>query len=142
MQGHRGNQRQNRAVHVARCLLAVVTALLTSLLVPRVAFAESRFRVWAEWPGCDGQDPWESPHAAEHAGNVGPGSTNGPLGKRGKPKPELVFPNRVASESFSYDGLGNRVSSDDDQHGFYDRSLGTESHASPGKPYQLTSASC
>jgi hypothetical protein len=28
------------------------------------------------------------------------------------PKPELVFANRVNSESFGYDGLGNRVSSD------------------------------
>jgi hypothetical protein len=44
MQGHRGNQRHNRAAHVARWLLAVVTALLTTLLVPRVAFAESCFR--------------------------------------------------------------------------------------------------
>jgi hypothetical protein len=77
-------------------------------------FAESRFRVSAEWPGCDGTDPWESPHAAEHAGTVGPGGGNGPLGKRGKPKPELVFSNRVNSESFSYDSLGNRVASDDD----------------------------
>ncbi len=82
-------------------------------------------------------DPWSSPHAPEHAGTRGPG----PLGLRGKPKPEAVFTNRVKTESYAYDGLGNRTSTDDDVHGFWDRSLGTESHdAANGKPYQLTGA--
>ena len=82
-------------------------------------------------------DPWSSPHAPEHAGTRGPG----PLGLRGKPKPEAAFTNRVKTESYAYDGLGNRTSTDDDVHGFWDRSLGTESHdGANGKPYQLTGA--
>ncbi len=82
-------------------------------------------------------DPWSSPHAPEHAGTRGPG----PLGLRGKPKPEAAFTNRVKTESYTYDGLGNRTSTDDDVHGFWDRSLGTESHdGANGKPYQLTGA--
>ncbi len=82
-------------------------------------------------------DPWSSPHAPEHAGTRGPG----PLGLRGKPKPEAAFTNRVKTESYAYDGLGNRTSTDDDVHGFWDRSLGTESHdGANGNPYQLTGA--
>jgi hypothetical protein len=84
-------------------------------------------------------DTWESPHAPEHANNLG-GAGGSTTGRRAKPKPEAVFANRTTSESYVYDGLGNRTATDDDAHGFWDRSLGTESHAASGKPYQLTAA--
>jgi RHS repeat-associated protein len=82
-------------------------------------------------------DTWTSPHKSEHDGYRG-GNT---LGQRGIPKPENNFPKRVQSETYAYDALGNRTQTDDDAHGFWDRSLGTESHsAATGKPYQLASA--
>jgi RHS repeat-associated protein len=85
-------------------------------------------------------DTWTSSHKSEHDGYRG-GNT---LGQRGIPKPENNFPKRVQSETYAYDALGNRTQTDDDAHGFWDRSLGTESHnGAPGsgsKPYQLASA--
>ncbi len=82
-------------------------------------------------------DPWSSPHAPEHAGTRGPGL----LGLRGKPRPKAVFTHRVKTVSYACDRLVNRTSTDDDLHGFWDRTLGTESHdGANGKPYQLTGA--
>jgi len=72
------------------------------------------------------------PNAAEHAGTQDP--------RRGKPSPEVSFEKRVLEQTYAYDWLGNETSSGDDAKGFYDRSLGTQTH-SGSKPYQLTSAS-
>jgi RHS repeat-associated protein len=45
------------------------------------------------------------------------------------------------SQSFQYDWLGNTTSTDDDAHGFYDRSLGTVTNgAATQGPYQLLAA--
>ncbi len=82
----------------------------------------------------NGSDSWTSPFAAED-----PGTSTDP--RRGLPSPHISFPNRVMSQNFQYDWLGNTVLTDDDAHGFYDRSVGTVTNgtASAG-PYQLEAA--
>ncbi len=87
----------------------------------------------------NGHDDWDSPFAAENSGTA---ALQDP--RRAKPSPHVEFDKRVLSQTYSYDWLGNTSQSDDDAHGFYDRSLGTISNgpvsgASP-KPYQLASA--
>src|SRR5258708_37050097 len=81
-----------------------------------------------------GSDSWTSPFAAED-----PGTSTDP--RRGLPSPHISFPNRGMSQNFQYDWLGNTVLSDDDAHGFYDRSVGpvTNGTARAG-PYQLERA--
>ena len=79
----------------------------------------------------NGSDSWASPFAPEDAQPA-----------LEQPVPHVAFANRVLTERFSYDWLGNTSSSDDDAHGFYDRSLGTITNGSPlAGPYQLQSAS-
>jgi RHS repeat-associated protein len=89
-------------------------------------------RVDYVYPG--GTDPWTSPFDAED-----PGSPPDP--RLAPPSPHVHFSNRILSQSFQYDWLGNTTATDDDVHGFYDRSLGTIGNgtASAG-PYQLKSA--
>ncbi len=60
--------------------------------------------------------------------------------RRAQSTPRVSFANRVQSQSFRYDWLGNTTSTDDDAHGFYDRSLGTITNGSGTAPYQLNSA--
>jgi RHS repeat-associated protein len=89
-------------------------------------------RVTYASPG--GADPWTSPFDAEDRGiNADP--------RRAMPSPHINFTNRVMTQVFQYDWLGNTTFTDDDAHGFYDRSLGTLTNgiASAG-PYQLQSA--
>jgi RHS repeat-associated protein len=82
-----------------------------------------------EYPG--GVDPWTSPFAAE---NQDP--------SREQPVPQVAFSNRIVHETFNYDWLGNTVRTDDDSHGFYDRSLGTVTNGTAlAGPYQLLAAS-
>ncbi len=78
-----------------------------------------------------GDDGWTSPNAAEYAGTQDP--------RHGKPSPEVSFDKRVLEQTYGYDWLGNLTQSGDDAKGFYDRSLGTQSHNGT-RPYQLTSA--
>jgi hypothetical protein len=53
----------------------------------------------------------------------------------------VSFTQRVMSQSFQYDWLGNTKSTDDDAHGFYDRSLGTITNGTAtAGPYQLGAA--
>jgi RHS repeat-associated protein len=82
----------------------------------------------------NGTDPWVSPFDAEdRAIKADP--------RRGKPAPHGSFANRILEESFQFDWLGNTVVTDDDVHGFYDRSLGVVSNGNAGAgPYQLTGA--
>ena len=84
------------------------------------------------YPG--GVDPWVDPFYAEDNGlDADP--------RRAQPSPHVSFVQRVMSQSFQYDWLGNTSSSDDDAHGFYDRSLGTITNGtSANGPYQLHSA--
>jgi RHS repeat-associated protein len=90
-------------------------------------------RVDYQHPG--GTDPWTSPFAAEDAGTA----TDTRLAT---PSPHVAFDNRVTRQSFQYDWLGNTTATDDDAHGFYDRSLGTIGNGTAGAgPYQLLSAS-
>jgi len=57
------------------------------------------------------------------------------------PVPMRNIPNRIASQSFHYDYLGNVVQSDDDQHAFYDRSLATVQYGSAAQyPNRLLAA--
>jgi RHS repeat-associated protein len=77
-------------------------------------------------------DPWTSPYAFEDGGGIDT--------RRSTPSPHVQFVNRVASQSFAYDWMGNITSSGDDAGGFFDRSLGTEVMGGSG-PYQLTGAS-
>lgn len=81
-----------------------------------------------------GVDAWKSPFAAENA--------NAPsVDGNARSAPHVSFSQRVQEETFSYDWLGNTSSTDDDTHGFYDRSLGTIANGVGGeKPYQLHSA--
>jgi len=80
-----------------------------------------------------GRDGYTSPFEAEQTGQ-----TADP--RRAIPAPRLNFDDRPVSQDLDYDWLGNLASSDDDAHGFYDRSLGTQSHNAE-KPYQLATAS-
>ena len=77
-----------------------------------------------------GSDPWTSPHDAEVAGET----------HRAAPSPHVPFGTRIQEQTFAYDWLGNLSQSDDDLHGFYDRSIGDNRHDNAGKPYQLTRA--
>ena len=81
-----------------------------------------------------GGDDWKSPFEAENSGQA---DLQDP--RRAKPSPHVSFDKRVLEQTYSYDWLGNTSASDDDAHGFYDRSLGTISN-SGAKPYQLTGA--
>jgi RHS repeat-associated protein len=87
----------------------------------------------------DGDDVWKSPFEAENSGNPALQDS-----RRAKPSPHVAFDKRVLSQTYSYDWLGNTSASDDDAHGFYDRSLGTIGNGPTGgaapKPYQLTGA--
>ena len=86
-----------------------------------------------------GDDVWKSPFAAENSGDG-----NLQDSRRAKPSPHVAFDKRVLSQTYSYDWLGNTSQTDDDAHGFYDRSLGTIGNGSltgtDPKPYQLASA--
>ena len=84
------------------------------------------------YPG--GSDPWTSPFDAEDRGID-------PDPRRAVPSPHVRFDNRVMSQSFQYDWLGNTTQTDDDAHGFYDRSLGTVTNGTAAQgPYQLRAA--
>ncbi|MBX3212311.1 MAG: hypothetical protein KF850_09785 [Labilithrix sp.] len=79
-----------------------------------------------------GDDDWVSPYLAEITDTSG---------QRTQPSPHVSFAKRVAEQTFTYDAVGNTIATDDDQHGFYDRSLGTITNgpANAG-PYQLKQA--
>ncbi|MGH7439148.1 MAG: toxin TcdB middle/N-terminal domain-containing protein [Polyangiaceae bacterium] len=82
----------------------------------------------------NGTDPWTSPFAAEDSGFA-------PDPRVALPSPHVKFTNRVLRQSFQYDWLGNMTSTDDDVHGFYDRSLGTVTNGTAmAGPYQIKSA--
>ncbi len=66
-----------------------------------------------------GMDAIQSPFSKESSENWSPGDT-----RRAKPAPHLRFTNRPNWQKFDYDWLGNLSESDDNEHGFYDRSLG------------------
>jgi RHS repeat-associated protein len=90
-------------------------------------------RVDYVYPG--GTDPWTSPFAVEDTGSA-------PDPRLALPSPHVHFANRVLRQSFQYDWLGNTTQTDDDVHGFYDRSLGTVTNGAAGAgPYQLKAAS-
>jgi RHS repeat-associated protein len=81
-----------------------------------------------------GSDSWVSPFDAEdNRIDADP--------RRAQPSPHVRFDRRVLGQTFQYDWLGNTVATDDDAHGFYDRSLGaiTNGTATRG-PYQLQAA--
>ncbi len=75
---------------------------------------------------------WKSPFDAENTGATDP--------RLQKPLPHVTFSNRVAWQTYDYDWLGNTSSTDDDDHGFFDRSIGSVTNSST-KPYQLDTAS-
>ncbi len=78
-----------------------------------------------------GDDDWTSPYAAENADPTG----------RTEPSPHVSFTKRVKQQTFAYDALGNTTATDDDAHGFYDRSLGTITNGTAtAGPYQLKQA--
>ena len=86
-----------------------------------------------DYQAAGGTDAWTSPFAAELAGETDP--------RRAVPGAHVAFDSRPLYQTFSYDWLGNAQSSDDDAHGFYDRSLGTITNdTAGGHPYQLKSA--
>ena len=80
----------------------------------------------------DGDDDWTSPFDYENEGNSDP--------RRAQPAPHQDFEKRILRQTFRYDWLGNSDHTDDDAHGFYDRSLGDITN-SASKLYQLESAS-
>lgn len=78
-----------------------------------------------------GNDDWTSPFSPE----------NGDATDRVTPSPHISFAKRVATQTFSYDAVGNTAATDDDAHGFYDRSLGTITNGSASAgPYQVKGA--
>ncbi|WP_394845130.1 hypothetical protein LZC95_49765 [Pendulispora brunnea] len=78
-----------------------------------------------------GNDAWTPPFEAEAKST-----------ERTRPMPFVAFPSRIKNEQYSYDWLGNVVQSKDDASGFYDRSLGTQTHGTAENgPYQLRHAS-
>jgi RHS repeat-associated protein len=81
-----------------------------------------------------GDDAWKSPFDAE---NSGAADLQDP--RRAKPSPHVSFDKRLLWQTFEYDWVGNTKKTDDDAHGFYDRSLGPITNDS-AKPYQLASA--
>lgn len=82
-------------------------------------------------------EDWVSPYLKENSET----SSNRDH-RRSAPSPHVNFPKRVLQQDIEYDWLGNTFSSDDDAHGFYDRSLGDiVNDAAHGRPYQLASAS-
>ncbi|MCB9610148.1 MAG: hypothetical protein H6716_26410 [Polyangiaceae bacterium] len=83
----------------------------------------------------EGRDTWTSPFDHENAGD------NDDT-RRSKPAPHVAFDTRAEWQTYEFDWLGNITKSEDDGHGFYDRSLGEQQHGSVGtQPYQLRSAS-
>jgi RHS repeat-associated protein len=83
-----------------------------------------------EYSYADGDNSWTSPYHHEN-------TTISAV----KPSPHVEFDQRIRSQSFRYDWLGNTIATSDDAHGFYDRSLGTISNgAAAAGPYQLQSA--
>jgi RHS repeat-associated protein len=89
-----------------------------------------------DYQASGGTDTWTSPYAAELSGQSDP--------RRAQPAPHVAFDSRPLYQTFGYDWLGNTQTSDDDAHGFYDRSLGAITNDTTGTnphPYQLKSAS-
>jgi RHS repeat-associated protein len=87
-------------------------------------------RVDYEYPR--GKDKWTSPFAAELNGVTDPRRSTLPMAHQN-------VPTRALWQTFSYDWLGNATQSDDDQHVYFDRSLGNITNGTAGvKPYQLT----
>lgn len=83
-----------------------------------------------------GDDTWTSPFKAEVDGEP-----NQQDRRRAQPSPHVSFERRTLWQTFQYDWLGNTSRTDDDAHGFYDRSLGTITNdIASDKPYQLRSA--
>jgi RHS repeat-associated protein len=88
----------------------------------------------------EARDTWISPGAWEEEGNSKDNRV-------AQPGPRVRYAKRILWQTYSYDWLGNTSKSDDDEHGFYDRSLGTienggvtEANNVPQGPYQLTRA--
>lgn len=78
-----------------------------------------------------GSDSWVSPFAAEHADS-----------ERVQPAPHVGFTQRTKQQKYTYDWRGNVLTSEDNARGFYDRSLGIQSHGTiTNGPDQLRSAS-
>ena len=87
-----------------------------------------------DYESSGGSDPWTSPFAAELSGLSD--------ARRAVPAPHVKFDSRPLFQAFAYDWLGNTSASDDDTHGFYDRSLGAITNdTGAGHPYQLKAAS-
>jgi RHS repeat-associated protein len=93
-------------------------------------------RVDHEYPG--GFDKATSPLAAELAGQTD--------SRRATPPGQELFAKRPLWQTYRYDWLGNTTRTDDDQHAFWDRSLGdvtnnpTTNNPNANKPYQFSSA--
>ena len=85
-----------------------------------------------------GDDTWTSPYARENAEAAGAAT---PDPRRAQPSPHVDFSHRIRWQTFDYDWLGNNVVTDDDAHGFYDRSIGNIGNGTASQgPYQLTGA--
>lgn len=91
-------------------------------------------RVDYEYPR--GSDKFVSPFASEVAGGTDP--------RRATPRSHKLVSKRPLWHTYKYDWLGNTVKTDDDQHVFWDRSIGTITHNTPAtgtkRPYQFYGA--
>jgi hypothetical protein len=80
------------------------------------------------YPG--GSDKWIDPMRKEHA--------SGPPNRNWYPVSNLTTAGRPLSQTWSFDWLGNITETDDNAHVFWDRSIGTQTHATLDvAPYQL-----
>jgi YD repeat-containing protein len=73
-------------------------------------------KVTYQYPG--GSDTWVSPFQAELANAA----------RLPQPNPQVGFSARVKEQTYEYDWRGNITLAKDDANGFWDRSIGTETH--------------
>lgn len=106
----------------------------------RVVAATTEHHLTTPLAPSEAADGWVSPDAPEEAAWVAPPAIPELDAARALPSPRVVFDARPRAESWSFDYLGNLTSSTDDQGGFYDRSLGAQTHQAAA-PYRLDQAS-
>ncbi|RYZ02077.1 MAG: hypothetical protein EOO73_33205 [Myxococcales bacterium] len=103
-----------------------------ALPVTRSMAYDSLYRVTAvDYAYSPADDSWTSPHAADLGGATD--------SRRATPSPHVQFATRAKQQTFAYDWLGNVATSGDDQSGFYDRSLGEQTHDTSAR-YRLKTA--
>jgi RHS repeat-associated protein len=91
--------------------------------------------------GASNDDAWVSPFDNEDQATSSGDPQSQIDSRRAIPSPHDTFSNRVRSQNFAYDHLGNTTSATDNSYGFYDRSLGTITNGiADAGPHQIKRA--